>query len=150
MGDFDFLFGTWDAVGRRLAKPLAGSDEWSELTGTLRCEPLFGGAANFDEISFPNQGFAGLTLRLFDPEREEWWLYWVNSRRTSIEPPVVGRFSGGRGEFYGDDTYESTPSRVRYIWSDITPTSARWQQAFSVDGEKTWETNWIMEFTRRS
>jgi hypothetical protein len=63
---------------------------------------------------------------------------------------VVGRFSGGRGEFYGDDTHEGTPIRVRYIWSDITPTSARWEQAFSVDGEKTWETNWIMEFTRRS
>jgi NIPSNAP len=30
----------------------------------------------------------------------------------------------------------------------VTSATPRWEQAFSVDGGKTWETNWIMDFTR--
>ncbi|TLS41103.1 hypothetical protein FE633_38085 [Streptomyces montanus] len=40
--------------------------------------------------------------------------------------------------------------RVRFVWSGISDTTARWEQAFSVDGEKTWVTNWFMDFTRRA
>jgi hypothetical protein len=101
-----------------------------------------------DEIRMPTRGVTGMTIRLFDPARREWSLYWVNSREGRLYPPVVGRFVAGRGEFYGDDTEGGRPVRVRYVWSMITPTSARWEQAFSVDGGQTWETNWIMEFTR--
>jgi hypothetical protein len=63
-------------------------------------------------------------------------------------PPVVGTFGDGRGDFYGDDTHDGKPIKARYIWSDITPASARWEQEFSADGGQTWESNWIMEFTR--
>ncbi len=45
-------------------------------------------------------------------------------------------------------TYNGKDIRARYIWSDITADSARWEQAFSVDQEQTWITNWIMEITR--
>jgi hypothetical protein len=65
---------------------------------------------------------------------------------------VVGRFADGRGEFYGDDTHDGTPGgtpvRARYIWTVVDDRSARWEQAFSVDGERTWETNWIMDLER--
>ena len=40
------------------------------------------------------------------------------------------------------------PILVRFLWSDITPTTCRWEQAFSVDDSATWEVNWIMESTR--
>jgi hypothetical protein len=62
---------------------------------------------------------------------------------------ALRRFAGGRGEFYGDDTVRGTDVRVRFVWSGITATTARWERAFSVDGEKTWITNWIMDSTRR-
>lgn len=87
-------------------------------------------------------------FRLFDVERREWSLYWANSRTGRLFPPVVGTFAGGRGDFYGDDTHDGTPIKAHYIWSDITPTSARWEQEFSVDGGLTWESNWTMDFTR--
>ena len=151
--DFDFLNGTWDVHNRKLVKPLSGGTDWEEFPGRSVARPIFGGTGNIDEIDFPTQGFTGFTLRLFDAGTQTWALYWVSSRRNVIDPPVVGRFVDGRGEFLGDDVHDGRPIRVRYIWSAITPVSARWEQAFSVDRDQTdpaWETNWIMDLTRIS
>ena len=147
MGDFDFLVGTWTVANRRLKQRLAGCTEWEEFTSTSRCWNLFGGAANIDEFSFPD-GTNGLTLRLLDPATKEWSLNWSSSETGTLLPPVVGHFDATLGRFYGDDAHDGTPVRVRYIWSEITPTSARWEQAFSSDGGQTWETNWVMDFAR--
>jgi hypothetical protein len=146
--DFDFLTGTWDVANRRLDMPLTGSTEWDEFPGRSVARPLFGGTGNIDEIDFPTKGWSGLTLRLYDEREQTWSLHWVSSRRNVIDPPVVGRFTDGDGEFFGDDTHEGTPIRVRYRWSGVTATTAHWEQAFSVDEEQTWETNWTMELTR--
>jgi hypothetical protein len=146
--DFHFLHGTWNVVNRRPVKLLVDCDEWEEFPATLECRSLLDGAANVDEMTFPTKGFKGLTLRLYDPERREWTIYWVNSRTGLLQAPVVGGFAGGECELFGDDVHEGVPVRARYKWSRITPTSARWEQAYSVDGEQTWETNWIMDCTR--
>lgn len=146
--DFDFLTGSWDVHNRRLVKPLTGSDEWDEFPGRSVARPIFSGAGNMDEIDFPTRGWSGLTVRLHDPVRDEWSLFWVSSRRSVVDPPVIGRFVDGRGEFFGDDSHEGQPVRVRYIWSDITSSSARWEQAFSTDGGQSWETNWRMDLRR--
>jgi hypothetical protein len=149
-GDFDFLVGQWDVDNRVLKKRISGVDEWEEYPATSRCLRLFDGAANLDEFVFPSKGVCGLTLRVLDAARDEWSLYWVSSADGKLQPPVIGRFRDGRGEFYGDDVFEGTPIRVRYVWSDITPVSARWEQAFSTDGGKAWEVNWVMQLIRRS
>lgn len=148
-GDFDFFTGSWDVRHRRLKEPLTGSDDWDEFGATSECWPLFDGAANVDELRVPERGFTGLSLRLLDPARGEWTIYWANSRTGLLQPPVTGRFSGGVGLFHGDDVHDGRDVRVRYTWSAITPVSARWDQAYSADGEQTWEVNWIMDFTRR-
>jgi hypothetical protein len=149
MNNFNFLVGSWDLENRRLKQLLAGSTEWYEFPATSECISLLGGAGNLDEMSMPTLGYSGVTLRLYNAERDEWSLYWVSSRDPKIDTPVVGRFEDGVGTFYGDDTHEGQPIRVRFLWSKITPTSARWEQAFSTDGEETWETNWVMKFARR-
>ncbi|MFC4586425.1 hypothetical protein [Sphaerisporangium corydalis] len=148
MNDFDFLIGTWQVTNRCLKEALKGCEEWDEFPGVATSKSIFGGAGNMDEIDFPTKGFSGLTLRLYDPEREEWSLYWSSSRSSAMEKPVVGRFDGDRGLFYAEEDYKGVPVRLRFIWSGITPTSARWEQAFSTDAGETWETNWVMEFTR--
>jgi hypothetical protein len=144
---FDFLHGRWNVANRKLVRRLVASSEWEEFPGTAVCRSHFDGAANVDQIDFPTLGFSGMTLRLFDPERQEWSLYWASSRDGLLQPPVIGRFVNGLGDFYGDDTEDGQPIRVHYLWSEITPQSARWQQAFSLNDE-SWETNWIMDFTR--
>jgi hypothetical protein len=75
-------------------------------------------------------------------------MYWVSSVDGSLQSPVIGGFEGGRGEFYSQEPFEGRSIFVRFICSNITETSCRWEQAFSTDGGKTWETNWISELTR--
>ena len=148
MNDFDFLIGSWQVANRQLATLFAGSNEWLEYPSTSVCQSLFGGAGNLDEITSPTKGTRGMTLRLFDQRTGQWSLYWANSRDGVLLPPVVGGFADARGDFYGDDLHEGRPIRVHYIWSRITPHSARWEQEFSADGGQSWETNWFMDFTR--
>ncbi len=149
-GDFDFLFGDWHVHNRRLRHRLVGGTDWDEFAASASCRPLFGGAANVDEITFPTLGIRGLTLRLFDPERRQWRLHWTTDASGLLFPPVVGAFDDeGVGRFFGDDTEAGVPVRVRFVWDRITADSARWRQAFSVDGGVRWETNWVMELTRR-
>ncbi|MER5213492.1 hypothetical protein ABT063_23680 [Streptomyces sp. NPDC002838] len=148
--DFDFFHGEWEVHHRRRTDFLDPDSGWEEFEATDRCWSLFDGAANVDELDVPSQGWKGLTLRLFDRETERWSLNWSSSRTGKLFPPVVGRFDGDRGEFYGDDTHDGKDVRVRFVWSGISDTTARWEQAFSVDGGDTWVTNWVMDFSRPS
>ena len=148
--DFDFWFGTWRVHNRRLVERLAGSDEWEEFPATVVARPLLDGVANEDEFRTDHAGgFIGMSFRFFDPERERWSIYWADSRRPGeLDPPVFGGFSGDVGVFEGEDIFRGRPILVRFTWSGVTTPTPRWEQAFSDDGGRTWETNWIMDFAR--
>jgi hypothetical protein len=151
MHDFDFLAGEWRIRHRRLKEWLAGSAEWIEFSGTHKAQLVMGGQANIDDnfIDLPGGAYRALSLRAFDPKAGVWSIWWLDGRfpQGPLGPPVRGRFENGVGLFYADDTLDGKPIRVRFIWSNVTKTAARWEQAFSPDGA-TWETNWIMEFAR--
>lgn len=146
--DFDFLIGDWSIRNQRLKHRFVGSDEWDEFPATSRVRKLLQDTANIDEMDIPEKGFAGLTLRLFNPRDGSWSLHWADSRSNCLFPPVIGHFDGGKGIFYGDDTDDGVPVRVRFLWTP-SPEKPLWAQAFSADGGETWETNWLMEFTKR-
>ncbi|MGW7065534.1 hypothetical protein ACWGII_11450 [Streptomyces sp. NPDC054855] len=149
--DFDFFFGDWDVAHHRRTDFLDPASEWEEFAAVSRCWSLFGGAANIDEMDCPTEGFMGLTLRLFDRETEQWSLNWSSSRSGKLFPPVYGRFgANGRGEFYGNDEHDGKAVRVRFVWSGISASTARWEQAFSVDEGESWLINWTMRFTRQA
>ncbi|WP_062431079.1 hypothetical protein [Herbidospora daliensis] len=147
MTGFDFLIGDWTVANRRRLNYVDPGSEWEEFTGHSTCRPLFDGGANIEEMVCPT--FTGITLRLFDVEKKEWSLYWSNSKYGVLQPPVVGTFTDGVGEFFGTDLYADEEIHARFIWNAITPESAHWEQAFSQDGGQTWLTNWTMDFTRR-
>lgn len=150
-GDFDFYVGTWEVANRRLAARLAGSQDWEEFPAQSVARPILDGAGNMDEIAFPTRGWSGLTLRLYDAQTTQWSLYWVSGTASVIEPPVVGSWND-RGDFVGfcADVHEGRPIQVRYLWSGVSETTAHWEQAFSPDDGRTWETNWIMDSVRVS
>jgi len=148
MSDFDFLYGDWTVVNRRLTTLFADRDDWEEFPGTQRAWPLLGGVGNVDESHFPTKGWSGATLRLLDQNTLEWSIWWASSASGTLFPPVTGHFVDGRGDFYGDDTHDGRPIRAHFTWSNITANSARWEQEFSADGDQTWEKNWVMQLTR--
>ena len=148
--DFDFELGTWRTHVRRRLRPLTGSDTWTELRGTTVVRRVWGGKANLVELVADGPGgrFEGLSLRLYDPGTGQWSLHFASSRDGALAPPTVGAFRDGRGEFYARETLGGRPILVRFVISDITPTSCRFEQAFSADGGRTWEVNWIATDTR--
>jgi len=147
--DFDFLVGEWRVHHHRL-KP--NSDEWVDFEGICSNRKLMDGGANMEEHSLnaPYGAYRAIALRAYDPKTGLWAIWWLDGRYPSgpLDPPVKGHFENGVGTFYGDYMQDGKPMRVRFIWSNITPTSARWQQALSSDDGKTWATNWIMNFNR--
>jgi len=147
--DFDFQRGEW-RVRHRVKKP--GEDTWVEFDGTCRNRALVDGSANVEEHTFLRSTGTtyGIALRTYDAKTAQWAIWWVDSRdpHGPLDPPVKGHFENGVGTFYSDYTADGKPMRVRYVWSHLTATSARWEQALSSDEGKSWDTNWTMEFER--
>jgi len=151
--DFDFIFGSWKVHNRRLKEPLSGSSEWIEFDSTYFARPVWGGLANIDEyeaLESPWGEIHGMTLRLYDTKSEQWTIYWANRNNGKLDPPMTGAWKNGVGEFYDQELFRGRMIYVRFLWMHESENTARWEQAFSDDGGKTWETNWIMEKERVS
>ena len=151
--DFEFFYGAWNTRNRRLVRRLENCTEWEEFDAVAACQPILGGIGNIDSMSaiFPDgTPFEGGSYRLFNPKTGLWSIYWADDRSCELFPPVLGRFVDGVGEFHGEDTHNGIPVKVVFHWTEITSTSAHWQQAFSADDGATWETNWHSYHTRIS
>lgn len=149
--DFDFEFGEWTAHISRLQSPLSGADDWAEYEGTSVVRKVWNGRANLGELDVagPAGSIRGLSLRTWNPETRQWYISWANSRSGKVGRPMVGGFTNGIGEFYNQEMFDGRYVFVRFIFSDITENTFRLEQAFSADGGKTWEPNWIARFRKR-
>ena len=149
--DFDFLFGRWKVHARRLSHPLTGSNQWIEFDGTNTVHRLWDGRANLDEFEAdaPGGHVEGLTIRTYDAKSHQWNIYWSSQSNGTIDfPPMVGEFNNGRGEFYDSEKYNGKGILVRFLWRVNSGDSCHWEQAFSQDGGRTWETNFAWDLTR--
>jgi hypothetical protein len=148
--DFDPLIGSWKYHLKRRLRPLTGSTDWVELDGTGVCYKVWNGRAELDtiEVDGPTGHIEGLTLRTYNPQSQQWRLYWANSKNGIIDPPQIGEFKNGRGEFYAQDTINGKTISIRFVWTNMTTSSPHFEQSFSDDGGKTWEVNWITDQTR--
>ena len=150
--DFDYLVGNWKVAHHELKARLAGSHDWLDFDGTSTLKTILGGYGTFDEntINKPTGSYKGVTIRTFDPKTGIWSVYWLDSRFPGVmdDEPMHGNFDGNVGTFLGSTTANGKPVKVRYVWKLLPPNGATWEQAFSPDDGKTWETNWQMTFTR--
>jgi hypothetical protein len=148
--DFDFEIGEWSTHLKRLRHPLSGSSEWVEYQGTSRVTGLLGGRANVVELEVKGEAGAidGVSLRLYEPDAHQWTLNFANITDGHLTTPMVGEFRDRRGQFYGQDAFKGRAILVRFIAAPVNADTWRFEQAFSDDGGRTWETNWIATDTR--
>jgi hypothetical protein len=148
--DFDFNIGTWHTEISLLAHPLSASTTWRKLHGTVVVRKVWNGRASVEEVEADGDGghFESLALFLYDPKTQLWSENFANSKVGTLGVPTVGSFKNGLGKFYDRESFDGRPVVVRQIWSHITPNSHQFEQAFSADGGRTWETNFIANLTR--
>jgi hypothetical protein len=151
--DFDFLIGDWKAHVRRLPDRLNNSNLWVEYDGISNHKKLLDTNANFEEFDVTSTDkklrIKGQTLRLYNPTSHQWNIYLIDLDNGTLDsPPVVGHFTGNRGELFHQEQLQGRTILVRYVWLNISPNSARMEQSYSPDGGKTWEVNWICELSR--
>lgn len=146
--DFDWDFGTWKTHQRRLLHPLTGSTTWVEYDGTDVVRKIWDGAnQGIVEADGPAGHLEIFTVRLYDSQSHHWSIYFANPASGTMSVPAVGEFTNGRGEFFDHEELNGKSIIVRFTVSDITPNSCHFEQAFSADGGKSWETNFIVTET---
>jgi hypothetical protein len=147
---FDALFGTWNYRVKRLVHPLTGSTTWNEFVATGTCHKIWGGRAQLDtfEADDPSSHIEGLVVRLYNPENHQWSLNWATSRTGTPDPPQIGKFKNGHGDFYAQDTINGKTVFIRFDWTKLNTDTPHFEQSFSEDGGQSWEVNWITDQTR--
>ncbi len=149
--DFDFHFGNWKTHISLLTRPSSGPATWVTLDGTVVVRKIWDGRANLEEVEAdgPMGHFEDLALFVYNPRAHQWSIRFANSEDGILkDPPSVGEFNNGRGEFYDQELYHGKSVLVRITWSNITTNSHCFEQAISSDGGRTWETNFTASLTR--
>jgi hypothetical protein len=153
--DFDFLYGTWLMRNRRLKRPLAGSRDWARFESTDEARPLPAGLGDEDfyRANYPQKGFVGMTLRLYDRTTGLWRIYWIDNANSHGDAgkPNVGRWQGNVGIFDERLMYHGKPTIDRYTWTrfgDHAKIAAHFEESMSQDGGKTWEVIFVNDLIR--
>jgi len=148
--DFAFDIGTWKTHSSRLMHPLTGSTEWRDMDGVTVVSKVWDGRANLAE--YKAEGPAGhvelLAMRLYNPKTKQWNINFATPSGGALGVPATGEFKNGRADFYDQEKIGDKQVLVRFsIWG-ISRDTAQSEQAFSTDGGKTWEVNWVNKYQR--
>jgi len=132
--DFDFEIGTWT---------MSPGDDGHLVHG------LWVGATIAELIvPKPSRHVRGSLLKLYDPARRIWNIYWADADDGSLSPPLSGTFRDCVGTFVGSDTSGGRREFVRLVYDRIAQRSFRTLQSKSVDGGHTWSRPTVEIYTR--
>ena len=148
--DFDFDMGRWHTQSHRLMHPLSDASDWVDLEGETNVTPIWGGKGNLAEYKAqgPNGPLELIAIRLFNPKTQQWAVNFATPGVGMLGIPGVGDAQDGRMTFYDQEDFNGRQIWVRFrIWP-IDQDHAQSEQAFSADGGKSWEVNWVNRYTR--
>ena len=150
--DFDFEIGKWKAHLRYLRHRLSRSNDWEDFDGTVVTTPFMDGKGNLTEMNVDgatsHRHIQNIAVRLYNTTSHQWSIYGADDKSGVFDPPQIGQFDGNRGEFYASDLYQGRQVYIRFVWQNLGPTRTHFEQAFSPDAGKTWETNWVQDIKR--
>jgi hypothetical protein len=148
--DFDFYIGKWIVQNRKLQTRLQHANDWVEFEAIEEMHTILQGSGNIDQFctTIDGKAFEGMTLRLFNEQTKLWSIYWADTNKGLLDPPVTGSFENGIGHFWGKDNHQGTPVLVLFRWDARNKEKPVWSQAFSANNGLTWEWNWYMYFSK--
>jgi hypothetical protein len=146
---FDFWIGEWDVNNRYVVQ-----GAWRDI-GRAEVEVFAaaGGCAIVElwEGGMGAQRIQGFSARTWNPADSTWQLVlnWPQAMQQPTFATLTGRFRHGRGEFFRPPADSEPRLLTRYTFSDIASDRFRWNDDTSRDSGLTWQTRWIMEYSRR-
>ena len=148
--DFDSVLGTFHTHIKRLTNPLTGAAPmWTTYEGTKSDVSILGGQGSLETIEADGPNHLQLmTLRLYNTASHQWSLNFSSSDSGEMSDPGIGEFKDGIGTFLDQEFYKGRTILVRQLWENMTPNSYHFEQAFSPDHGKTWETNFVADLER--
>jgi len=148
--DFDFDIGTWHTHIVRSPEPFADPSKTIELNGTVRVRKVWDGRAQLEEIEAdgPAGRWEGMSLFLYNPQSHQWSQSFINSKAATLNSPLVGEFTDGRGDLYSSDTFHDKSILVRGEWTVSSPDAHRYEESYSNDGGKHWARAFVADLTR--
>jgi hypothetical protein len=73
---------------------------------------------------------------MYNPASHQWSIYGLDLDKGELDRPLIGEFTGKRGEFFDSELRNGRMVQVRYVWTDVSPKSTHMEQSFSPDGGK--------------
>jgi hypothetical protein len=150
--DFDFVIGDWTVQHHKLKERLNHCAEWLDFGGLSSTSKILGGLGNVEDnqLFFPEGPVRAAAFRSYDVRSRQWSIWWLDGRAPhSLDTPVIGSFAAGIGLFFANDVLGGVPIKIRFEWTLTRDQHPHWEQAFSPDDGRTWEVNWVMDFTPR-
>lgn len=150
---FDFWLGDW-ALEQRI---WSGRGETFEYYGSnSRVRAVRGGGALAESFEGVVRFFwsgmeqpgriRGASVRVYDPARSEWRIYWMDTTTGAFDRPFRGGFRAGEGAFTVTDEAAGRTRRIRFV--PVADDAVDWTLELRSTDPGAWQTLWEIDFRR--
>jgi ketosteroid isomerase-like protein len=150
---FDFWLGDWNVAQRIWS---GESDDFEEFTGRTRVRGIEQGGALVESYDAEARFFwlgmeqprrvRAASVRLWDPARSEWRIYWMDSVGGAFDRPFRGSFVGGEGVFEVVD--EAAGRTRRIVFRPVSEDAVDWELEVRSTGADAGQSLWTIAFRR--
>lgn len=146
--DFDFLQGKWRVLNTRLVNWLSNCHDWMEFESFHVEQKRNKGLGNIaiHQYVLDRNFFERSIMRSYNPQFDFWKIDRMDGTMNLLMSPLQGTFWRNKGSFLSKGIFNTVEVLIWVEWTKITNTYVTWEQAFSTDNGRTWETNWVMDF----